>query len=374
MRTVIPSVQVEKISKQDLDDQGITVSDLPTVTFAITKDGTAYKTVTANMTQSTLKDGYYELTVWETDLPKGTYSVSEEAGDGYKLASFEALAIQDDSATANVNESEFAAKYSADSDAKTVTWYIGPKGEAAERQPDVSTYPDCVNGTVLFPYDLVTDTLYHVDPDLAVDNGKHYLNGQIGQAVYINKLNPFVMLRKADMANSSKPLDGAVFSFYKEVPAGTTGALTELIPEKNVVLVSSVTSGDYEQENGTDAGKKLAGYVSLGRLDTDGTYYLVEDTVPTGYVSPEWKYVKIVFTDPRIGWTAYKEDGSIYGSPQSAAKAIVGGKNCYTVTILNNPGAALPNTGGPGTQLFTILGSILILGAGVLLWRRRRLI
>ena len=42
--------------------------------------------------------------------------------------------------------------------------------------------------------------------------------------------------------------------------------------------------------------------------------------------------------------------------------------------VENEPGAALPNTGGPGTRLFTILGSIMILGAGVLLWRRRRLI
>jgi Gram positive anchor. len=35
------------------------------------------------------------------------------------------------------------------------------------------------------------------------------------------------------------------------------------------------------------------------------------------------------------------------------------------------PASALPNTGGPAHGLFTILGSILILGAGVLLWRRR---
>ena len=43
-------------------------------------------------------------------------------------------------------------------------------------------------------------------------------------------------------------------------------------------------------------------------------------------------------------------------------------------TIRNTPGSALPQTGGPGTRLFTILGSILILGAGALLWKRRRLI
>jgi LPXTG-motif cell wall-anchored protein len=43
-------------------------------------------------------------------------------------------------------------------------------------------------------------------------------------------------------------------------------------------------------------------------------------------------------------------------------------------TVGNTPGAALPNTGGCGTWPFTIVGSILILGAGVLLWRRRKLI
>ena len=45
-----------------------------------------------------------------------------------------------------------------------------------------------------------------------------------------------------------------------------------------------------------------------------------------------------------------------------------------TFVIGNTPGPALPSAGGPGTRAFTILGSILILGAGVLLWRRRRLI
>ena len=52
------------------------------------------------------------------------------------------------------------------------------------------------------------------------------------------------------------------------------------------------------------------------------------------------------------------------------------GKATNGQQIINTPegGYELPSTGGPGTRLFTILGSILILGAGVLLWRRRRLI
>ena len=43
-------------------------------------------------------------------------------------------------------------------------------------------------------------------------------------------------------------------------------------------------------------------------------------------------------------------------------------------TIKNEPGAALPHTGGPGTGIFTILGSLLMVGAGLLLWRKRRTI
>jgi LPXTG-motif cell wall-anchored protein len=42
--------------------------------------------------------------------------------------------------------------------------------------------------------------------------------------------------------------------------------------------------------------------------------------------------------------------------------------------INKQPGVELPATGGPGTRLFTILGSILVMFAGVMLWRRRRTI
>jgi len=49
-------------------------------------------------------------------------------------------------------------------------------------------------------------------------------------------------------------------------------------------------------------------------------------------------------------------------------------ENGLSISVKNEPGAALPNTGGPGTRLFTILGLILIAGAGLLLLRRRRTI
>ena len=43
------------------------------------------------------------------------------------------------------------------------------------------------------------------------------------------------------------------------------------------------------------------------------------------------------------------------------------------ITVANNKGATLPETGGMGTTIFYALGSILVLGAGVLLVVKKRM-
>ena len=43
-----------------------------------------------------------------------------------------------------------------------------------------------------------------------------------------------------------------------------------------------------------------------------------------------------------------------------------------TITIVNTPGAALPNTGGPGTLLYTLSGLMLILGSALMYGFRMR--
>ena len=85
------------------------------------------------------------------------------------------------------------------------------------------------------------------------------------------------------------------------------------------------------------------------------TYYATEPTAVANY--KDATYSNPSSTNPNV-WITSEE------------YAISGGK------IINRPVEAyeLPSQGGPGTRLFTILGSILILGAGVLMWRRRRTI
>ena len=45
----------------------------------------------------------------------------------------------------------------------------------------------------------------------------------------------------------------------------------------------------------------------------------------------------------------------------------------HTLLITNTAGVELPHTGGPGTAMFYILGSLLTLGSAVILISRRRL-
>ena len=100
-----------------------------------------------------------------------------------------------------------------------------------------------------------------------------------------------------------------------------------------------------------------------------GLYSLTEMKAPDGYVILDNDvYFSVGFDDSgKVKLTLTDETGT---GPNTNNSASADGT---TITVENTPGAALPNTGGPGTRLFRILGSILIAGAGVLLWRRKRL-
>ena len=104
------------------------------------------------------------------------------------------------------------------------------------------------------------------------------------------------------------------------------------------------------------------GLVSLGQLP-DGKYYIVETKAPSGYngfadpivVTITNGVVRLDETHPRLGNTPLVTSGT-----------------ANTITITNTAGEELPKTGGIGTTIIYILGSILVVGAGVLLIARKR--
>lgn len=95
-----------------------------------------------------------------------------------------------------------------------------------------------------------------------------------------------------------------------------------------------------------------------------GTYYLRETQAPAGYNSLK-KDVKVEIT------ATYKETGELLDSSATSTN----NKQQYVQvqSIANKAGAVLPSTGGIGTTIFYVLGSILALGAAVLLIAKKRM-
>lgn len=81
----------------------------------------------------------------------------------------------------------------------------------------------------------------------------------------------------------------------------------------------------------------------------DGTYTLVENTVPQGYNKAADQDITI--------------EKGVYTAANLEKEA----------TVTNSAGAELPSTGGIGTTIFYILGALLVIGCGVVLVARRRM-
>ena len=109
-------------------------------------------------------------------------------------------------------------------------------------------------------------------------------------------------------------------------------------------VVSWVDSIDDATENTSDAQGAVPAFTGLA----NGTYTLIEKTVPAGYK----KAADSTFTVAEKDYTAENLE--------------------QTATVENVAGTELPSTGGMGTTIFYALGAVLVIGAGVVLATRRR--
>ena len=103
-----------------------------------------------------------------------------------------------------------------------------------------------------------------------------------------------------------------------------------------------------------------------------GRYKLTEKIAPEGYIIRMKDVYFTIAADRTVTLTG--ADGTGDNPNVDASVSRDSTTSVYTITVKNNAGAELPKAGGSGTRPYTVLGSILILGAGVLLWRRRRTI
>lgn len=100
-----------------------------------------------------------------------------------------------------------------------------------------------------------------------------------------------------------------------------------------------------------------------------GTYTLTETDPPAGFYPPEAP----IIINVRNVQGSISVSASIGGTELDGSKVKFDSETgVWTIRITNRIGYELPSSGGLGTGLFTALGALLVLAAGLLLWRRRR--
>ena len=140
------------------------------------------------------------------------------------------------------------------------------------------------------------------------------------------------------------------------------------IPLKNAgfTLYKKNASGTYDAVGSELKGEDMTTFTWSG-LD-DGDYKLVETTTPSGYN-----------TIPDIEFTITATHDVSSDNPTlislSGGDKFTGviSTGVVSANIENQSGAQLPSTGGIGTTIFYVLGSVLVIGAAVLLVTKKRM-
>ena len=146
------------------------------------------------------------------------------------------------------------------------------------------------------------------------------------------------------------PLAGAEFTLSKN--SDGTDPIALVAEGNNVYRVATEAEiKDTTVTTDTKITTDDTGKFTIKGLDSD-TYYLTETAAPAGY---------------------NKVAGSITVVIDSEGNTKVNGNVVNEVEVLNQTGTELPGTGGMGTTIFYVLGSILLIGAAVLLVTKKRM-
>ena len=153
-----------------------------------------------------------------------------------------------------------------------------------------------------------------------------------------------------------KYLEGAEFDLYTTESGGNKIPLIAL-DDENGYKVYRVATTEEASVSGFVSAKIQAGKVIIKGLDLD-KYYLEETKAPDGYNKLAGR---VSFTVMGNGNDNVSVVEGIYQTPN------------HGLVVVNNTGDELPSTGGIGTMLFVLIGSMMVLGCGVLLVTKLRM-
>lgn len=293
-------------------DIGQTVNFKSTITAQPGAENYVFEdTMSAGLTYKNDAKVYTDETM-TTELAAANYTVNNNSGDGKTFT----ITFQQSYLDMITVETKLYVKYSATLNESAVVGLGGNENKSTLKYGDASntkSTPD--SKTITYTWDM--DVL-------------KYGNNNKGNVL---KDAQFVLLNK-DKDKVAVVANGKLTGWENVPAAGEDGTVTW---PANTVLTTNAQ-----------------GKIKISGLDSD-TYYLREIKAPAGYNTLK-EDVEVVITG------ATKAEGSATLT--------------YTTVVAeinNQSGTELPSTGGMGTTVFYILGSVLVLGAAVVLVTRKRM-
>ncbi len=173
--------------------------------------------------------------------------------------------------------------------------------------------------------------------------------GKEGQAIYdhpvVQTATCKLTIKKVSQDNPLLLLEGAEFDLYRAAYTGETNTVTG----GSGGTVKLLPSGSYVKVNSASITTGTLGTATVSNLEP-GDYYLIETKAPDGYTLPT---EVLQFNLTRTAVTVATQTGKeslIEGSSQSAV-----------LTVKNDSGMELPQTGGQGTTWYIVSGAFLIM-------------
>lgn len=297
-------------------DIGQTVNFKSTITAQPGAENYVFEdTMSAGLTYKNDAKVYTDETM-TTELAAANYTVNNTPGDGKTFT----ITFQQSYLDTITAETKLYVKYSATLNKDAVVGPGGNENKSTLKYGDASntkSTPDSKTITYTWKIDVFKYTMVK-----ATEEGK---------------------------TDAEKALAGAQFVLYKMVGDVKYYAI---VNADNQITGWTVNAYDStESEKASVITTPGSGEFSITGLDSD-TYYLEEIVAPAGYNTLSGP-VTVVINDK--GGVTYNETST------------------GTVKVLNQSGTELPSTGGMGTTVFYILGSVLVLGAAVVLVTRKRM-
>lgn len=167
---------------------------------------------------------------------------------------------------------------------------------------------------------------------------------------------------------NKKPLPGAEFVLYYTENDTTYYAVTGAATDGNVYKITGWTTNEAEA---TKLVSDAQGNIKVEGLD-EGVYYLKETKAPAGYNKLNEPVEVEIVSDGNSGTPNKYSDGNLENNlTQTGYKQ--NSTDTDRIEVQNKTGSELPSTGGIGTTIFYVVGSILLIGAAVLLITRKRM-